>query len=119
MAFGLERIYRYLKLQGEHEKITHIIFERRGRREDNELELEFRRVCDGGNYFNKTLPYDIVFADKRTNSSGLQFADLLARPIGRAVLNPDQENRAYDIIKTKFYSNNTGKIEGWGLKCFP
>lgn len=119
MGFGLERVYRYLESHGEHEKNTHIIFEKRGRREDDELELEFRRVCDGANYFNKALPFNIVFADKKANSSGLQFADLLARPIGRAVLNPKQENRAYDIIKQKFYSSNTGKIEGWGLKCFP
>ena len=60
-----------------------------------------------------------MFADKKSNSSGLQFADLLARPIGRAVLNPGQVNRAYDVIKTKFYANHSGKIEGWGLKCLP
>lgn len=119
LGFGLERIYRFLESKGEHENVTHIVFEKRGRREDDELELEFRRVCDGANYFNKALPFSIKFADKKTNSSGLQFADLLARPIGRAVLNPEQENRAYDIIKTKFYSNHEGKIEGWGLKCFP
>lgn len=119
MGFGLERVYRYLESKGEHGKITHVVFEKRGRREDNELELEFRRVCDGANYFNKSLPFNIVFADKKANSSGLQFADLLARPIGRAVLNPEQENRAYDIIKKKFYASDSGKIEGWGLKCFP
>lgn len=119
MGFGLERVYRFLEAQGENNKLTHIVFEKRGRREDDELELEFRRVCDGANYFNKALPFEIVFADKKSNSSGLQFADLLARPIGRAVLDPSQENRAYTIIKTKFYSNTNGKIEGWGLKCFP
>lgn len=119
MAFGLERIYRYLESQNEHEKVIHIVFEKRGRKEDDELELEFRRVCAGANYFNKALPFEIVFADKKSNSSGLQFADLLARPIGRAVLNPEQDNRAYDIFKTKFYSSSSNKIEGWGLKCFP
>jgi len=119
MEFGLERIYRFLESKGEQEKTTHIVFERRGRREDDELELEFRRVCDGANYFNHSLPFEIVFASKKSNACGLQFADLLARPIGRAVLNPEQENRAYDIIKTKFYSNYAGKIDGWGLKCFP
>lgn len=119
MAFGLERVYRFLASKGEHQKATHIVFEKRGRREDDELELEFRRVCGGANYLNKTLPFNIVFADKKTNSSGLQFADLLARPIGRAVLDPQQKNRAYEIIKTKFFSSATEKIEGWGLKCFP
>lgn len=119
MGFGLERVYRYLESLREHEKLTHIVFEKRGRREDDELELEFRRVCDGANYFNKAFPFQIVFADKKSNSSGLQFADLLARPIGRAMLDKTQENRAYEIIKTKFYARPDGRIEGWGLKCFP
>jgi hypothetical protein len=119
MGFGLERVFRFLQSKGEHERISHIIFEKRGRREDNELELEFRRVCGGSNYLNKQFPFEIVFADKKSNSGGLQFADLLARPIGRAVLNSQQENRAYNTIKKKFYANNTGKVEGWGLKVFP
>jgi len=31
----------------------------------------------------------------------MQLADLIARPIGRNYLNPDQFNRAYEVIKDK------------------
>jgi len=119
LGFGLERVYRFLEGNGQAGEVTHVIVEKRGRREDDELELEFRRVRDGGNYFSRQLPFQIVFADKKTNSSGLQLADLVARPIGRAILNPAQANRAYEIIQEKFYCDAQGKKTGWGLKCFP
>jgi len=52
-----------------------------------------------------------VFVDKRSNSSGLQLADLMARPIGLKVLRPLQENRAFEVLRPKL-------ING-GLKSFP
>jgi hypothetical protein len=96
-----------------------VIFESRGKREDDELELEFRRVCDGQNFLNKRIPLEIMLADKRVNSSGLQIADLVARPIGLSVLRPGQPNRAYEIIEKKFYSSSQGKVDGYGKKVFP
>jgi len=59
------------------------------------------------------------FMDKKGNSAGLQLADLVARPVGIHILRPNQPNRAYDVIKTKFYRSSTGALQGWGLKCFP
>lgn len=97
----LEELYERIKEAREHEKLTHIIFEQRGNNEDQQLELEFRRICSGENRHQITYPFVPVFASKKANSSGLQFADLIARPIGLAKLKPDQPNRAYDIIKTK------------------
>lgn len=105
LGFGLERVYYYL--------------ERRGRREDAELELEFRRVCDGANYHGETLPLEIVFADKKANLPGLQLADLVARPVGMSILRPDQSNRAFEAVTGKFYTSAAGRRLGWGLKCFP
>lgn len=106
------------------EKKTHVVFECRGKKEDKDLELEFRRVCDGANRMGVQLPFDIIFADKRANSSGLQLADLVARPIGVSVLRPGQNNRAFEILKRKFFCAggraNVGKgYENWGLKVFP
>ncbi|WP_155519216.1 DUF3800 domain-containing protein, partial [Lactobacillus delbrueckii] len=89
--------------KNQQRALTHVIFERRGRKEDNELELEFRRMCDGANRQGIRLPFDIVFATKQVNSTGLQLADLVARPIGMSVLRPGQENRAFDVLKRKFY----------------
>lgn len=119
LGFGLERVFFYLRGIGETGVKTHIVVEKRGKQEDGELELEFRRVCDGNNYLRKSFPFEIVFADKKSNSAGLQMADLIARPVGMKILRPDQPNRAYDIIERKFYRNGKGQINGWGLKCFP
>ena len=119
LRYGLERVFYYLsELQANLGK-THIVVEKRGKVEDDELELEFRRVCDGFNYLQQPLPFELVFADKKSNSTGLQLADLIARPIGLHVLKPDQDNRAFAIIDDKFYRNGKGIRNGYGLKCFP
>lgn len=125
MKFCLERLYYFLKEKNQHNKQTHVIVESRGKNEDQQLELGFRRICDpSGNYPNKTLPFEIIFASKKTNSSGLQFADLVARPIGRHVIMPDQKNRAFDILENKFYCKG-GRLSvgnnylGYGLKIYP
>lgn len=119
LSFGLERVFRFLNDVGQEQNRTSVIVEKRGKKEDDELELVFRRICDGANYFNKTMPFNMVMVDKRANSSGLQIADLIARPIGIKTLRPTQPNRAYEIIRTKFRMDNNGRIDGWGLKLFP
>lgn len=118
LGFGLERVYSLLRDRHQAEKKTHIIFECRGKREDNDLELEFRRICAGKNRWG-VLPFEAIFANKKTNSCGLQLADLIARPIGRYVLDSTQTNRAYTLIEKKFYRSKAGKMNGRGLKCFP
>jgi hypothetical protein len=119
LQFGLERLNSFLIQNGEFNKQVHVVCEARGPKEDQELELVFRRVCDTENRNNKKYPFSIVIADKKTNSEGLQIADLMARPIGLSVIKPDQTNRAYEVLKTKFYSGNYGVIEGNGRKVFP
>jgi hypothetical protein len=94
------------------------VFEERGKREDDNLELEFRRVLDN-NPTGDRLPFDIVFSSKKSNAAGLQVADLVARPIGRHLLKPEQPNRAYNIIEEKFRRSPDGGIRSWGLKVFP
>jgi hypothetical protein len=119
LSFGLERVFRYLADIGQSDRRTPVVVERRGKKEDEELELCFRRIRDGANYLNKILPYDLVMIDKKANSTGLQIADLTARPIGIKTLRPDQLNRAYDIILQKIRKNPQGQVKGWGLKVFP
>lgn len=115
----LKRLYRFLEEQGQEACVTNIIFEQRGKKEDNELELEFRRVCDNENPTGVPLPFSIVLASKQINSCGLQLADLVARPIGRKYLKPQQENRAYDILEQKFIRDADDNINGAGIECFP
>ncbi len=119
LGFGMERVFYFLRSKGAVTRRTHIVVEKRGKKEDAELELECRRVCDGGNYERAALPFEMVFLDKKSNSPGLQLADLVARPVGISLLRPDQPNRAYDALRDKFYRNAVGNIQGWGLKCFP
>lgn len=119
MQFGLERIYGYLRLRKQHELRTNFICEARGKKEDDELELAFRRVCDGANYSGERFPFDIMIVDKKANCEGLQVADLMVRPIALSVLKPDQPNRAMDAIDPKFSRNSRGEKLGIGLKVFP
>lgn len=113
LEFCLERAYYLLQDVQQTEKLTHLVVESRGAKEDKDLELAFRRIMDK----KRISSFDIVFADKRVNSAGLQLADLVAHPIGRHILDPNQENRAFDILEKKFrdYPNYQGR----GLKIFP
>lgn len=124
LGFCVETLYEFMQEKHQEGLPTHVVVECRGKKEDAALELEFRRVCAGENKFGKPLPFEIVFADKKTNSSGLQLADLVARPIGLSVVRPEQANRAFDVLKKKFFCSggrkNTGVgFEGWGLKIHP
>lgn len=63
-------------------------------------------------------------AAKTSNSAGLQLADLVARPIGRHVLNPAQPNPAFDVLQRNFYCEGGRQAvedgyDQWGLKHFP
>lgn len=119
LGFGLERVHRWLLKRAPAGGRTPVILERRGSREDDELELEFRRICAGGNYDGSTLHFEPRFVSKAANVPGLQIADLIARPIGRYILDPGQTNRAYEVIETKLDRSPAGKVRGWGLKVFP
>ncbi|MDV6320747.1 DUF3800 domain-containing protein, partial [Chromohalobacter sp. HP20-39] len=90
LGFCLETLHELMQEKNQDGALTHVIVECRGKKEDNELELEFRRICDGANRLGISLPFDIVFADKKVDSPGLQLADLVARPVGMHVLRPDQ-----------------------------
>ena len=76
-------------------------------------------IRDGGNDLKKQLPFALIVADKKTNSEGLQLADLTARPIGLSVLRPDQSNRAAEVLESKFYRDRKGSKWGAGLEVFP
>ena len=124
LGFCLETLHELMQEKRQDDLPTHVVVECRGKKEDAELELEFRRVCAGENKFGKPLPFEIVFADKKTNSTGLQLADLVARPIGLSVVRPEQPNRAFDVLTRKFFCRGGRKnvgvgFEGMGLKIYP
>ena len=131
LGFGLERVCGLLAHRGvwrsgaanpgsgaASNPAVHVVVEKRGKNEDDDLELEFRRICAGANYNGEQWNFEVIFADKKSNSAGLQLADLVARPIGMSVLKPGQHNRAFEAVKPKFLQRS-GRFMGWGLKCFP
>ena len=119
LEVGLERVFRHLDDLGQSAASTAIVVEKRGRREDADLELAFRRVCDGSNALRKPFPFELVMIPKSSNSTGLQLTDLMARPVALRHLRPGQPNRAFDTIEPKFRRSPEGKVEGWGIKQLP
>ena len=118
LKFCMEPTYAFLHDRAICGPTVHILVEQRGKREDDDLELTFRRVSQGGNYWGK-MPFEVKFVSKSANSSGLQLADLVAHPIARDYLVPEQPNRAYEVIDPKIRRSKSGKLEGYGLKVFP
>jgi hypothetical protein len=112
LLFCMERAREYLDdIAADPFGKTHLVCEARGAREDRELAEEFRQISTEGGILRRTpiRGFDIVFSHKRSNSPGLQLADLIARPIGLHVQNPEQLNRAFVVIAPKI----------WDLKVFP
>lgn len=103
------------------DKTLEIIIEKRGRKENKQLEGHFQRLLSRGTSFVSAnrlcdLSPKIVFRDKKENINGLQLADLVAYPIARYVIDPKRINLAFEIFEHKIYSRN-GKQ--YGLKIFP
>lgn len=115
LHFCMERLHMMLTAEKQHGKTVHVVFESRGPKEDAELELEFRRIAGNDSHWGyrrhdfSRFDFQPLFIPKAANASGLQLADLTARPIALSQLRPGQPNRAFDIIRPKL----------GGLKCFP
>ena len=117
MRFCLEQAFSFLRERAE--KPTYVLVESRGRKEDGDLELVSRRICDGANACGQRLPFEVVFVDKKQNLPGLQLADLVCYSINRHLLKPDQPNRAYDVVEKKLHRSGEGRLAGHGLKTLP
>ncbi|MFN4126588.1 DUF3800 domain-containing protein [Pannonibacter indicus] len=102
LGICLVKVHQFLKAKQETGKRTFFIFEKRGTREDQELELAFRRFIAGDNQIRTPMPgFEAIFLDKKSNSIGLQIADLTARPMALSVFRKDQPNRAFEILSER------------------
>jgi Protein of unknown function (DUF3800) len=107
LTFCMEKAASILWKKGERMTDVNVVFEARGANEDRQLELEFRRIASGSPRIGDRMlalseyNWTAMFVDKRANSTGLQMADLAARPLGLGYLRPNQPNRARDILKGK------------------
>jgi hypothetical protein len=83
---GLSRVESFL------ESHYVLILESRGKKQDQQVLESIRR---------RASITKIRFATKETMSTGLQIADLVARPIAMSILKPRQGNRAFEAIRGK------------------
>lgn len=65
-----------------------------------------------------TFP-SIQFERKDGNSSGLQIADLMARPIADKILQPGASPERWEIVAAKFYDGTQHRRGSYGLKILP
>jgi hypothetical protein len=105
----------FLRQKEQQQFRTHIIVESRGKPEDRDLGLAFDQIA--AQMLPDRYPLDIKFANKQTNSSGLQIADLVAHPIARHIIKSNQPNKAFDIVKEKLLGYP--RYQETGLKCHP
>lgn len=117
LALGscLNQTLDFLRQRQQQQFRTHIIVESRGKPEDQDLGLAFDQIA--AQMLPDRYPLDIKFANKQTNSSGLQIADLVAHPIARHIVKRDQPNKAFDIVKEKLLGYP--EYQEMGLKCHP
>lgn len=115
LEFCLERVGYELKTKNSSPPL-HVVFEARGKTEDRDLELEFRRLASTN---QRCARFEPVFASKHGVHPGLELADLIARPIGRAIIDPARPGPQWKVIAPKLRRSPNGEFMGWGLKCFP
>ena len=116
----LEQAHRFLENRGQSARITHVVLESRGGQEDNEM---IRAISQNRNVAEEpakpSARLEIVFADKKTNSAGMQIADLTAGPIGRHYVRPEQANRAWALLEAKLWRDPRASASAAGITIFP
>ncbi|MBO7323701.1 MAG: DUF3800 domain-containing protein, partial [Bacteroidales bacterium] len=122
LSFLMERTVFYLdSIVDAGSADLSIIAEKRGKKEDQNLYDYFINLLDKGtywvsperlkNYFKK-----FIFCAKREDINCLQIADLIAYPVTRHILDPDEVNLSFEIIKENLFYEG-GKVRG--LKVIP
>jgi len=102
-----------------------LVAEARGPREDALLQYEHARLqLDGTSYVSDSwirqqLAPGIDFKTKRDNCTGLELADLLARPCGEKVLCPSSTPDRWPEFRNKLCLGQETAHSILGLKCFP
>jgi len=124
LDFLMERAVMALDLQFKG-ATARVVAEARGPLEDAQLQYEFARLhLDGTSYirpgwFRQALLPGIRFENKDKNITGLQLADLVARPVGDKILNPRRKPYLWDEIKPKLCPDQETLNSILGLKVMP
>ena len=120
LSFVIEQAVIILQDRDKVAKLS-IIIERRGHKEDKQLDDHFQRLCARGTgklsaEVLRQVNTGFTFRNKKENINGLQLADLVAYPIARYVIEPDRANPSFEILKPKIYRTDK-ELEG--LKIYP
>ncbi|MGC4192850.1 MAG: DUF3800 domain-containing protein [Thermomicrobiales bacterium] len=122
--FILERFVHFLQHRGGDARGS-VVAESRGAAEDATVHAEYIRLhIEGTQYvppgsFRHALRPHMEFYVKNRNHSGLQIADLAARPFAEKILWPTSTPARWDIFSSRLYDGMKGKPGGYGLKIFP
>lgn len=124
LDFLMERLVMVLERQFGGAP-AHVIAEARGPLEDALLQYEYVRLqLDGTSYisaawFRQQLEPGIEFRTKKNNCSGLQIADLLARPCGEKVCDPSSTPTHWSEFRGKLCQGQGTVHSILGLKVIP
>lgn len=124
LDFIIERFVHFLYyVAGDARGI--VLAESRGTLEDAQVQQEYVRLMIEGtqyhsaSWFRYQLAPFIEFLPKHANHSGLQLADLAARPCAEKVIDPASTPHRWETFRAKLYDGNCGRPESYGLKAFP
>jgi len=124
LDFLMERIVMILEKQFNGAKAS-VYAEARGPLEDALLQYEYVRLqIDGTSFispswFRYQLSPAITFKTKKDNITGLQIADLIARPCGEKVLNPSSNPERWQECKDKLCKEIETAHSMLGMKIIP
>ena len=124
LDFLMERVVLSLERQFNGAKAT-VYAEARGPLEDALLQYEYVRLhIDGTSFispswFRHQLAPAITFKTKKDNVTGLQIADLIARPCGEKVLNPSVDPDRWQECKSKLCPETETAHSVLGMKIIP
>lgn len=123
LSRGFRQIETYLRVHAPDElgKDIHIIFEKRGKDDDAALSRAYQQIILQGSLINPMPIYQfsrfrLELMDKKSNSTGLQIADLTARPIGNHYLHASgqrlsTDQRSAEILLKKLHFCANGSCE--------
>ena len=104
---------------------ANVIAESRNIKDDARLQYEFARLQLKGTsyisdaFFCELLAPGITFLGKKSNQTGLQLADLMARPIGDKVANTRRKPDRWEAFRAKLAPGRETKNSILGLKIVP
>lgn len=119
LEIGLKHISAELQKKSQSDRTIFLIFESRGKKEDETLETEFHKLLNKTTIRGMQETLKILIVSKQRNSTGLQIADMVARPIGLKVLKPQQPNRSWEILQAHIISAEQGNPKGTGVNIYP